>query len=427
MGQQNCLQLANKILNELFAVHDITNGKQNSKPIDRFKIINKDDFEKRKNKLLSTINEHTTEIEFTATMKKIFALFKDAHTNFLGKMTNGEGASLENQFSSNFNATFKIFDNKVYVFNADKEYLQVSTINGVPIEKICSDLTEIISYEIAPWRNLQMEGMLGQVSSYQMIKAGNKNGQVLTIDGIDKNSNKQTIIVGRQELNNQQHGSGMVRARENQQTSTNKRTAANGRKSPFYDFKLSADGKLYIDYSACQNDKQYPIGSFFDTEIGGTFIDDIKATIGDKQITGVVIDLRQNTGGNSELIKPLLAFLKQYQLGKDNVAVLGGAGTFSSGVWAVQSIKNSFGAKFIGETLGQPARRYGQAPWKMVDGYSFTATEKFFDMSKTFGTTGVINPDIEVKQTLADYINGNDRQLAVAREQISKKTINNVF
>ena len=90
-----------------------------------------------------------------------------------------------------------------------------------------------------------------------------------------------------------------------------------------YWFDYQKDKKLlYINYSKCNEIKDYPFSQFSD---------DVFKVINTQEVSKIVIDLRDNGGGNSAIIKPLLEKLKTSKLNNENsLYVLIGKITFNN-------------------------------------------------------------------------------------------------
>ena len=122
----------------------------------------------------------------------------------------------------------------------------------------------------------------------------------------------------------------------------------------------------------------------------------------------IVIDLRYNGGGNSEVINPLIDVLRQ----KDaEVFVLIDEGTFSSAVLNALTLKEELGAVFAGRPSGGSASHYGELksgtlPYSAM---AFSYSTKFFDN----GVSGPLMPDILIEKDIDDYRNGIDTDLRV--------------
>jgi hypothetical protein len=116
---------------------------------------------------------------------------------------------------------------------------------------------------------------------------------------------------------------------------------------------LVDDKLVYINYNCCKNMKNIGAKPFFDK-----VIEDINKSVVDK----VVVDLRNNFGGNSRLLEPFIQDLKNWLLEDDSrrVFTIIGRDTFSSALLNAYSLKNDVGAVLLGEASGGKPNCYGE-------------------------------------------------------------------
>jgi C-terminal processing protease CtpA/Prc len=134
-----------------------------------------------------------------------------------------------------------------------------------------------------------------------------------------------------------------------------------------------------------------------------------------RQVKNVVIDLRNNGGGNSELIRPMLEGLSRRPQWKKHIYVLIGPKTFSSGVMNAIELKEKLGAILLGEPTGGKPNSYGEIePLKLPNsGITVYYTSKYFRSSK--GMDGdALFPDVSVPLTMNDLRVDVDRPLMTA-------------
>ena len=124
-------------------------------------------------------------------------------------------------------------------------------------------------------------------------------------------------------------------------------------KNKNYWFDYQKDRKLlYINYSKCNEIKDYPFSQFSE---------DVFKVISTEEVNKVVIDLRDNGGGNSAIIKPLLEKLKTSNLNnKNSLYVLIGKITFSSALMNAITIKKDFKSTLVGEPTSGNINHYGE-------------------------------------------------------------------
>jgi hypothetical protein len=170
-----------------------------------------------------------------------------------------------------------------------------------------------------------------------------------------------------------------------------------------YWFRYLENGQtLYIQYNRCQDVKQHPFAEF---------TREAMAAADAHPIENVVLDLRHNGGGNSQVIDPLVAALKARPrlTRKDHFFVLTSRETFSSGFMAELQMKQVFKARIAGEASAQRPNSYGdvrtfQLPNSKLEVRYCT---KFFKLA-SHGDPDALMPDIPVELTARDYFAGRD-------------------
>jgi hypothetical protein len=166
---------------------------------------------------------------------------------------------------------------------------------------------------------------------------------------------------------------------------------------------LPDEKAVYIRYSRCQDDPVQPFAAFT-TDVFSRVDADPRA------VTRVVIDLRTNGGGNSAVIDPLLDGLRRRRLtGRARLAVLVGPATFSSAMMNALTLRRNLGAELIGEPLGEKPNSYGEVRTMTLPNSQVTIqySTKFFRLDRS-GDPMTVEPDINVTQTLADFLAGRD-------------------
>lgn len=244
------------------------------------------------------------------------------------------------------------------------------------------------NYETEEWLFDRIRGAINNQYYYEMLGLCNTNGAVTCIVN---NDGKQEIVV----INK-------ITLEEYKQLSLFPNI-------PYYICKTISNEILYIKYRKCLNYEKYPFLQF---------VEELKQEIKNKGLTQYILDLRGNHGGNSSIIKPLVKMVRELSL--DGVVLIDN-GVFSAGRWAVADFKKNFDALLIGEPTGGATTSYGNNRRLQVGDKKFSVSVSFFDLSKIFGSTGSIQPDILVPQTIDDLKEGKDSQLDMAISYLQKE------
>lgn len=346
---------------------------------------------------LCKVADGLTQVQFDYQMKKIFAMFKDAHTCYVNK----EFKKPDRRFYYNGKDIYIIIDEKYY---------PVKSINNISAKQLISQMGEIVTYETESNKECEISFMLNRIWYYKLIgliRDDEKLNVVYNADGIEK-----SLQVGVLQQNNKA------------QSSAGKVIKTN------YLFQVSDSGILYINYKDCSNQDGYPMIKF---------IEDISTAVENKKLTGLILDLRENGGGDDTIIWPLIKYLQKLNL---TSTVLISRETFSSGVFAAIDAKKALNATLIGQPTGGGAVLYGNCKLLEVQGNKFCVSTKFFDKTqdtnwltgkndfswvcynkgydgtKINGYGKPVEPDIHVPLTIKDLESKNDTALQIAKDVI---------
>jgi hypothetical protein len=160
---------------------------------------------------------------------------------------------------------------------------------------------------------------------------------------------------------------------------------------------------LYIQYNSCKEMKTL---SFAD------FTRQAMEAAGQHEVDKVIVDLRHNGGGNSAVIDPLIAALdKRPQLRRQgHLFVLTSVATFSSGLMNTLTLQRKFHAVVAGQTSSQSLNSYGDVrSFKLPNsGLDVWYCTKYFKLAPG---RELLEPDLPVPLTAADYFSGRDAVL----------------
>ncbi|MFQ6749853.1 MAG: hypothetical protein ACLRFR_03320 [Clostridia bacterium] len=307
--------------------------------------------------------DNLSSTEFDYQMSKIFAMFKDAHTTFaLPRIRT--------------NKKFWLINEKIYLRNNGK-LEEIISINDICSNDLIDLAKNMTSWETEAWAKFKVEECLNNLYFYEMI------GKKLNDKILCTTSNHEEICVSRLEK--------CSKVRTNQH--------------PWYDYKIIND-VLYVQYARCQDMQNYPFRHM---------VKEIAQEIENIGISAYILDVRGNTGGNSEILNPFQTLMAEKKL---KGAVLIDYKTFSSGRWAVARFKKHLNATLIGEATGGSAKSYGNNKHLEFASKKFSVSTKFFDFSD-IGYTQSFIPDIEIKPTIKDIENREDKALEVALKFLS--------
>jgi len=175
------------------------------------------------------------------------------------------------------------------------------------------------------------------------------------------------------------------------------------RKTLYWFRYLEQARALYIQYNACQ---QMQSLSFSD------FTRQVMEVADGHVVDKVIIDLRHNGGGNSEVINPLMLALKnRANLRREgHLFALTSHYTFSSGLINTLRLQKQLHALIAGQPSSQSLNSYGDIKsFKLpASGLEVWYCTKFF---KLMPGRQLLEPDIPISLTARDYFSGRDAVL----------------
>lgn len=278
--------------------------------------ISRDEFEEKINYLKSIVNNLDYD-DMKVELSRIVASVKDAHTSII--------------FPVKKYLPFKFywFNDEIYIIKTTEKYKnllykKVSSIENISIYKIIEELKEIISYE---------NEFLFKEQSMKYIQAADVLYGLLLIDSVDKVKIK---------VNDFECNAETVSLEELIYTEEYKLPiyAKNEFENFWYEHLINSK-EIYIKYNSCREDGDIKLSQK---------INDLVEYINKNSIERLTLDLSDNLGGDSRLIRPLIDFIKtnNYINKRENLKVIIGRRTFSSALLNVYEFINETNAKLEG-------------------------------------------------------------------------------
>ena len=169
---------------------------------------------------------------------------------------------------------------------------------------------------------------------------------------------------------------------------------------PYTAAPLAGGSTVYFAYNRCVNDPRNPFPKF---------AAELKKVLEQPNVNRLIIDLRNNAGGNSAILDPFITWLKTSRLNrKGSLVVLIGRPTFSSAVLNAVKLKNETAAILAGEPTGGKPDHFGELRSLELPNSHIRVTysTRFFNESKN--DTPSLMPDIVIEPTSKDYLSGAD-------------------
>lgn len=185
---------------------------------------------------------------------------------------------------------------------------------------------------------------------------------------------------------------------------------ASAQQSSKYRFNYDPEHQLLLfEYIECERDPNLPFEAFTES---------LFDTIAQRKPRKLVVDLRQNDGGSSLILKPFLKRLSasEFATGKE-LYVLIGEKTFSSALMNAVDLKRKANATLVGRPTGGSTSHFGE-----VRGFNLPKSNALIIYStKHFNTVphhkGPLEPDVPIEYTFANYLQGTDEALEYIYKQ----------
>jgi len=163
---------------------------------------------------------------------------------------------------------------------------------------------------------------------------------------------------------------------------------------------------VYVAYNSCRDDPALPFA---------TFVQQLTDFVQANGVKGLIVDLRNNYGGNSEVIAPLYRLIGYFPDSVSAVSVLIGQGTFSSGMFDAIVLADRYGLTLIGEPTGGKPNGYGNVAYFRLPNSGLTvnySTKQIVQRPNDYSDS--VAPDIPVAISPADYFARHDPVLMAA-------------
>ena len=182
---------------------------------------------------------------------------------------------------------------------------------------------------------------------------------------------------------------------------------------PHWNDWIAPEKTLYFKYNQCRDAKGFQ-----------KLVDGTARFVEQNPVQKFVLDLRDNSGGNSLIFKPLLKYLAGNKtLNREGkLFVLVGRDTFSSGLFAAMDMKKT-NAIFIGEPTGCKPNHFGEVQTFTLPGSKLSVQYSTKSFTLASDDTDTFKPDIEITYTPKEFLTAFDPALnAVFKfEESSKK------
>ncbi len=168
------------------------------------------------------------------------------------------------------------------------------------------------------------------------------------------------------------------------------------------------DKILYVHYRSCTEDPQKPFPDF---------AAEVMEQLENRPAEKMVIDMRFNGGGDSEVMRPLIqALIEDYREGRDyQLFVIIGRDTYSSAILNAVELKQKAGAFFAGEPTSGKPNHYGEVRTLDLPGSGLTLAYSTNYFRPYDGEADTLVPDKTVPWRYADFTSFRDAAMEAIR------------
>ncbi len=323
-------------------------------------------------------------------LMRILALVGDPHTTINRGSFNG---------FRQLPLRFEWFADGIFVVGASEEHrealgLRLVRIGSAPLAAAIESLSEVIPYENDSWLRFSLVSLLTvpEVLEAQSLVADAARIPLELEDAEGRTVAIEVAAEPRQTLpfvdaGPPPEGRPLYRQREDEN---------------YWLTLLEPSQTLYVQYRRASDGGPEPFSQFAAR---------IVQMLDSEPVRALVLDLRNNTGGNSGLMEPLLIALERRPewSGGEGLYTIIGRATFSSALMNAFDLKARTRAILVGEPTGGKPNHYGQVssfrlPTSAIRVFHST---RFFRLSATSNPPS-LEPDIRVEIQSRDYFEGRD-------------------
>ena len=289
------------------------------------------------------------------------------------------------------------FAEDIYITGTSKEYQElldarIITLNGQKIEEAANTLRPILAGVNESWFKTQIV--------YYLLIPG-----VLKYFGL---SNADEIELGVEQKNGQRQAVKLKPVSYKDYVAAEQPAVSvplyRSHPDENYWYEYLKDEKvIYLNYSSCSQIRDKPF-EIFNKE----FWDFVQS----HEVNKLVIDIRENRGGISTILEPLIKEVKNSSFNQPGkLYVIIGKDTFSSAILNAISLKKETKAYFVGEATGGEPNHYGEVKQFKLPNSEITvrySTKYFHWLDQDVNT---LEPDKVIEETFAAYREGTDPML----------------
>ena len=180
---------------------------------------------------------------------------------------------------------------------------------------------------------------------------------------------------------------------------------------------LAGTDLMYVQFNQTRDDPAEPLSAFWPR---------LFAAIDSTEADGLVIDLRNNWGGNKALFEPLVDGIRRSERinQRDRLFVIVGRRTFSAAMCGAASLEKSTRATFVGEPTGSRPNFVGEImPVTLPhSGLRLSISSRYHQNAESTDRRTWIGPQIAAPASSSDWAAGRDPAIEAIRAHVATAT-----
>ncbi len=344
---------------------------------------------------------HLSDAEFFYSLQEFIALAGDSHTGVA--FGNAEQDRYTAKYSKLTALPFGIvpFQGRWHIAllrEEQKEYLgaRLLNINNTSIDEVFELSKRIIPADSDVWVTTQFSNTINFLEALEYLGiATQEENLTLTVELLD---GEVAVIpiepISKEELANFKRAD---LGREH--------TPATWPNSAYYTAQSLEKDTLFIQYNSCAENPEFPMVEFASS---------IEKRLKNSLYSSVILDLRYNSGGNSQVITPLIDTLARIQKSQElAVYTLIGQYTFSSAILNAAETAKRLNSTLVGTPTGGSGNHYGELSFFEGETLPITiyCSTKVFKPIRGVPLGEPIQPDVYIEQRYSDYVKGIDPEV----------------
>lgn len=356
-----------------------------------FKYLNKEEFFSYTKELKNTKKKMSI-YEFGMKLMILLARIRDGHIEM--------GYSDDVQGPLSYPITFKYITDGYYIVSANKEYIdllgsKLLSINDFPIDEVEKMLSPIIIIENEVCLQFYLAKKLEEPRILNYFGVTNGDHYILELEKDSKVTTVEMTAIHHNDIN-------LIHINE-----TIKELDWTLFKKAMYWIKDLPDlDAVYFQYNECEEIESYKMS-------------EVVREIKRYNRKRLIIDLRDNIGGDSDVLSPLIRYIKKNK--GIRVYVLVGVKTYSSAIYNLVQLSRLDNVVTLGEIPHGNPTHYGEP-----DGYGFRLPNskiEVFSSTRTFTFKGYrlgesFKPNYLVSPVAHEVLKGKDSQFKYLAENL---------